>query len=105
MYRLDGVYTSPFTYGDILDQFKMYRGKVCVEKFVKQMKDEVKRLYATYPQQLMTDLTDVMKLQHEAAEKCHICFKEFNEPENRKVREINAIARVCIVVQPTTIAT
>ena len=83
----------------------MYRGKVCVQKFVKQMKDEVKRLYATYPQQLMTDLTDVMKLQHEAAEKCHICFKEFNEPENRKVREINAIARVCIVVQPTTIAT
>ena len=53
----------------------MYRGKVCVQKFVKQMKDEVKRLYATYPQQLMTDLTDVMKLQHEAAEKCHICFK------------------------------
>ena len=27
------------------------------------------------------------KRQHEAAEKCHVCFKEFNEPENRKIRD------------------
>lgn len=47
----------------------------------------------------------LMKIEHEVGVKHHVCSKEFNEPENRKVREINAIARVCIVVQPTTIAT
>ena len=35
----------------------------------------------------MTELTDVLRTEHEAAEKCHICLKEFNEPENRKVRD------------------
>ena len=29
----------------------------------------------------------VQKREHEAAEKCHICFKEFNDPNNRKVRD------------------
>ena len=35
----------------------------------------------------MTKLTDVRKREHEAAEKCHICLKEFNDPRNRKVRD------------------
>ena len=33
------------------------------------------------------ELTDVLKREHEAAEQCHICFKEFNEPENKKLRD------------------
>ena len=28
----------------------------------------------------------MLKREHEAAEKCHICLKEFNDPRNRKVR-------------------
>ena len=35
----------------------------------------------------MTELTDVLKREHEAAEKCHICLKEFNDRRNRKVRD------------------
>ena len=35
----------------------------------------------------MTKLTDVLKREHDAAEKCHICLKEFNDPRNRKVRD------------------
>ena len=35
----------------------------------------------------MTELTDVLKREHKAAEKCHICFKEFNNPEDKKVRD------------------
>ena len=34
----------------------------------------------------MTELTGVLK-KKEATEKCHTCFKEFNDPENRKVRD------------------
>ena len=34
----------------------------------------------------MTELTDVLKREHEAAQKCHICLKEFNDQQNRKVR-------------------
>ena len=62
----------------------MYRGKDCVEKFKQHIEEEVKRLYETFPQQPMIKLTDVLKREHEAAEKCHICLKEFR---NRKARD------------------
>ena len=78
---------STFAYGDVPDPLKMYRGKDCVEKFVEYIEEEVKRLYETFPRQPMTKLTDVLKREHEAAEKCHICLKEFNDPRNRKVRD------------------
>ena len=78
---------STFAYGDVPNPLKMYRGKDCVEKFVEYIEEEVRRLYATFPRQPMTRLTDVLKREHEAAEKCHICLKEFNDPRNRKVRD------------------
>ena len=78
---------STFAYGDAPDPLKMYRGKDCVEKFVEYIEEEVRRLYATFPQQPMTKLTDVLKREHKAAEKCHICLKEFNDPKNKKVRD------------------
>ena len=46
-----------------------------MEKFVEYLEEEVRQLYATFPQQLMTELTDVLKREHEAAEKCHIYLK------------------------------
>ena len=78
---------STFPYGDLANPLKMYRGKNCVEKFVEYIKEEVNWLYATFPQKPMTELTDVLKREHEAAEKCHICPKEFNNPKNKKVRD------------------
>ena len=78
---------STFAYGDVPDPLKMYRGKHCAETFVEQIEEEVKRLYATFSQQLMIELTYVLKREHEAAEKCHICLKEFNGPQNKKVRD------------------
>ena len=79
----------------------MYQAKDCVEKFVEDIEEEVKRLYATFPQQTMIDLTDVLKREHKAAKKCHNCLKEFNDPQNKKVRDH------ChnIEGQPTIIAT
>ena len=65
----------------------MYRGKDSVEKFVEYIEEEVKRLYETFPRQPMTKLTDVLKREHEAPEKCHICLKEANDSRNRKVRD------------------
>ena len=67
-----------------------------LEKFVEYIEEEVKQLYATFPQQPMTGLTKVLKREHEAAEKRHICFKEFNDlndlnefndRRNRKIRD------------------
>ena len=55
-----------------------------MEKFKQHIEEEVKRLYETFPQQPMIKLTDVLKREHEAAEKCHICLKEFR---NRKARD------------------
>ena len=39
---------STFTYGDVLDLLKMYRGKAYVEKFVGHIKDELKWLHSTF---------------------------------------------------------
>ena len=60
----------------------MHWGKIC-----RIHKEEVKRLYETFPRQPMTKFTDLQKREHEAAEKCHICHKEFNDLRNRKVRD------------------
>ena len=78
---------STFTYGDVPEPLKMYRGKDCVEKFIEYIEEEVKRLYATFPQKPMIELTDALKREHEAAEKCHVCLKEFNDPQIKKVRD------------------
>ena len=78
---------STFVSGDVPDPLKMYRGKECVEKFVEYIEEEVKRLYATFLQQPMTELTDVLKREHKAAERCNICLKEFNDSQNKKVRD------------------
>ena len=74
---------NTFAYGDVPNPLKMYRGKDCVEKFEEYIEEEVKRLYATFPQQPMTRLIDESKREHEAAEKCHICLKEFNDPKKK----------------------
>ena len=39
------------------------------------------------PQQPTTQITDVLKREHLAREKYHICLKDFNNPENREVRD------------------
>ena len=44
-------------------------------------------MYAIHPQQPMTQIADVLKTEHQAAEKYHICLKDFNIPENREVRD------------------
>ena len=86
MYRQDCV-DSTFAYGDVPNPLKMYRDKNCVERFAEYIGKEVKRLYETFPRQPTTRRTDVLKREHEAAEKCHICLKEFNDPRNRKMRD------------------
>ena len=35
----------------------------------------------------MTGLTGMLMREHDTAEKCHICLKEFNDRRNRKVRD------------------
>ena len=37
-------------YGDVANPLKMYWDKDCVEKFLQYIKEELKRLYATFPQ-------------------------------------------------------
>ena len=58
-----------------------------MERFIKYIEEELKWLYETFLRQLTTKLTDALKREHEATEKCHICLKEFNDPGNRKVRD------------------
>ena len=39
-----------FSYGDVLDLMKMYRGKNCIVTFLELIEDEIKWLCATFPQ-------------------------------------------------------
>ena len=36
---------------------------------------------------MVEELTNVLKREHGAVKKCHICFTEFRDPENIKVRD------------------
>lgn len=56
-----------------------------MERFVEHMEDVVMWLYATFPEQTMTDLMDMLKGEFKTAKICNVCFKEFSS-ENRKVR-------------------
>ena len=85
MCRLDGVYTACMHMEIFLIHLKMYQGKDCIDKLVEYIKDKVKQLYGTFPQQPMKQLIELLKKEHETAEKCHICFKEFNDHENRSL--------------------
>ena len=78
---------STFSYGDVPDLLKMYQGKDYVEKSVEYIEEEVKQLYATFSQQPMIELSDVLKREHKAAGRCKICLKEFNDPQNKKVKD------------------
>ena len=44
-----------------LDLLRMNCGKKCVEKFIEHIEDEVKLLFATFPLQPITEITDVLK--------------------------------------------
>ena len=58
-----------------------------MKKFVEYLEEEVKWLYEKFPRQPMTKLTDVLTREHEAAQKYHICLKEFNDPKNKNLRD------------------
>ena len=70
-----------------LDLLRTNCGKECVEKFIEHIEDEVKLLFATFPLQPITEITDVLKKEDWVAEKCHIYLKEFSNPENVKLRD------------------
>ena len=95
---------STFVYGDVSDPLKTYREKDCVEKFDEYIDEEVRQLYATFPQQPMIGRINVLKRKHKAAEKCHIFLKEFNDPQNKKVRD-RSTTRVYIEEQAKIIVT
>ena len=51
---------STFAYGDVPDPLKMYHGKGWDENFVQHIEYEVKLLYKIFPQQPMTQPTDLL---------------------------------------------
>ena len=82
----------------LLMEMSVYRGKDCVEKFVKHIEEEVKRLYAAFSQQPITRFTDALKREQ-------ICLKEFNDPKNKRVRDHCNYTGLYRGAQPTIIAT
>ena len=77
---------SEFTYGNVKDPLKLYRGKDCVSKFCEHIIEEAHRLYKSFPEKPMIPLIKTQIKKHNRMSKCHICFKHFKD-EDRKVRD------------------
>ena len=77
---------SEFTYEEVKDPLKLYRGKDCIKKLCEHAIGEAQRLYRSFPEVPMGPLTKAQLKKYEEARICHICFKPFNG-ENPKVRD------------------
>ena len=74
---------NKFTYGEVENPLKIYRGNDCVEVFCYHIKEEAKRMYHMFP---MDPLTNKQWKRYKSASKCHICYKSFNV-KDPKVRD------------------
>ena len=72
---------SKFSYGNVQNPLKLYRGKNCVETFCDHIKREAHRLYHMFPEKPMDSLTPKQWKQYEKTSRCHICFKPFNSKD------------------------
>ena len=77
---------SKFAYSEVKDPLKLYRGKVCVEKFCDYVRREAHRLYHMFPELPMIPLSIRQCIKYRESTICHICYKPFT-PTNRKVRD------------------
>ena len=77
---------SKFTYGEVKDPLRIYRGEDCIEKFCNHIRQEARRLYRMFPEKPMDPLTPRQWTQYKRASKCHICYKPFNV-KDPKVRD------------------
>ena len=75
-----------FTYGEVENPLRLYRGKDCVEKFCNHIKEEAKWLYHMFPEKPMDPLTNGQWKRYKIVSKCHICYKPFND-KDPKVRD------------------
>ena len=83
------VYTK-FTYGEVKDPLRLYRGKDCQEKFCDYIRQEANRLYHMFPEKPMDPLTPKQWKKYHNASRCHICFKQFGD--SKKVLKYVIIA-------------
>ena len=68
---------SKFTYGDVDNPLRIYRGKDCIETFCNYVKGEVHRLYHMFPESPIGPLTKKQWKKYKRSTKCHICYKPF----------------------------
>ena len=68
---------SKFTYGDVDNPLRTYRGKDCIETFRNYVEREAHRLYHMFPELPMDPLTEKQWKKYKRSTKCHICYKPF----------------------------
>ena len=77
---------SEFSYGEVKDPLKLYRGKDCIRNFCDHVIGKARHLYQSFPEKPMEPLTKKQWKDYKKVSSCHICFKPFREG-NRKVRD------------------
>ena len=67
---------SKFSYSEVTNPLKLYRGEDCVDKFCGYIEEEAKRLCHMFPEKPMDPLTEKQMFRYEKVTICHICHKE-----------------------------
>ena len=75
-----------FTYREVKDSFRFYRGKDCIEVFCNHIEEEAKRLDHMFPEKSMESLMLEKWREFSRARKCHICLECFKSWDE-KVRD------------------
>ena len=68
---------SKFTYGDVDNPLRLYRGKACIETFCNYIKEEAHRLYDMFLELPMDLLTKKQCKKYKRSTKYHIVYKPF----------------------------
>ena len=68
---------SKFTYRDVDNLLRLYRGKDCIETFCNYIKGEAHTLYHMFLELPMDPLTKKQWKKYKKATKCHVCYKPF----------------------------
>ena len=74
---------SLFTHCSFGNKLDYYRGKDCMKKFCKDLREHATKII-NYEKKKMTPLTTKEKIHYNEQEICYICKKEFDKSDKKK---------------------
>ena len=77
---------SEFSYKEVKNPLRLYRGKYCIRKFCDNVIGETRCFYRSFPEKPMEPLTKAQWKDYKCVSSYHICFRPFRK-DKPKVRD------------------